>query len=219
MPVAKLTVASVLVLFAACHSDPGPCRPGDATFSMLSGSVTVQGGMSETFDAGDPSATPTCTVSSRPSGDRDADVAMRTTVNLLCESQGERLGLSFEIDDVRPLGAGEHTLVTDDYGLRISYRPSESAPECYTYLADTAYALTVNEAVGTEASYPTLVTGDFHRRFDVALDLALAGRHAMQYTNGVVSDCSLDFVGAVDFTAVLDHSDVQARAVDSCVLE
>lgn len=215
----KLLLVGSLALLAACPSDPGPCQPGDATFSTLTGAVSVQGGLDQTFDAAAPVGSAPCTIASRPSGDRDADLETRTTIDLQCESAGAHLSLTFEIDDTRRLGAGGHALDTGEYGLRISYRPSPSAPECYTYLPDTAYQLTLAEATGGFASYPELVTPDFHQRIEVALDLALAGRPAKQYTNGVVEPCALDFAGAFDFTAVLDAADYHARGVDTCVLE
>ncbi len=215
----KLVVVSALCVLAACPSDPGPCQPGDATFSRLGGSVTVEGGLNQTFDrAAAPGSAP-CTITSRASGDRDANAETRTTVDLTCESGGERLLLSFEIDDSRRLGAGAHALQTDDSGLRISYRATASAPECYTYLADVPYQLDVTEATGEFAPYPALVTGDFHRRLEIALDLSLHGRKALQYTNGVVEDCTLEFAGAFDFTAQLDATDFAARDVNSCIGE
>lgn len=214
-----ISLAAVSIALSACHEDPGPCRPGDATFSTLRGSVAIQGEAAMPFDvAAAPNVGP-CTVSSRSSGDRNADVAVRTTIDLSCQSGDQHLSITFEVDDVRFLGAGDHALVTDDYGLRISYRPNAASPECYTYLPDTAYQLAVREAVGDFAMYPALVTDDFHRAIGVELSLALHGRSAKQYTNGVVSSCSLDFAGTIAMSAVLDAADFQARATDSCILE
>jgi len=174
-----ITLASALTLFAACTTtDPGPCKPGDATFSTLTGTVKVQGGLDQSFDMTAPTGAAPCTVTSRSSGDRDADVAINTTLDLSCESNGERLTLTFQIDDVRWIDAGDHVLESAANGLRISYRPNESAAECYTYLPASAYQMNVTEATGDFAPYPELVTSDFHRRFDVALDLALRGRSA-----------------------------------------
>ncbi len=214
----RTTIALVATLaLSACHDDPGPCRPGDATFSSLRGSVAIDGQAAMPFDLA-ATGTP-CTVSSRSSGDRDADVAVRTTVDLSCTSGDQHLSITFEIDDVRFLGAGDHALVTDAHGLRISYRPNAASPECYTYLPDTAYALTVRDAAGGFADYPALVTDDFHRELEVELALALHGRSAKQYTGGVVSSCALDFAGTIAMTAELDAQDFDARAADSCILE
>ena len=218
MRISLLAAVSTLAL-TACHEDPGPCRPGDATFSTLRGSVAIQGTAAMPFDLASAPGSGPCTVTSRSSGDRNADVAVRSTVDLLCESGDQRLSISLEVDDARFLGAGNHALVTDDHGLRISYRPNATAPECYTYLPDTAYALTVDEAAGDFASYPELVTADFRRKLGIDLSLALHGRSARQYTNGVVSDCSLDFTGTIAMSAGLDAADFQARATDSCILE
>jgi len=156
-----------------------------------------------------------CTVSSRSSGDRDADVAVRTTIDLSCQSGDQHLSITFQIDDVRFLGAGTHALVTDDHGLRISYRPDAASPECYTYLPDTAYTLTVTDAAGDFAGYPALVTADFRRTAAIELSLALDGRSAKQYTGGVVSSCALDFTGTIAMTAGLGAQDYAARAEDS----
>ena len=216
----NIALTSLVALAAGCQvTDPGPCQPGDATFSTLRGAVTIPGSPSQAFDIADAPGAATCTVVSRSSGDRNADVAMRTSVDLLCERDGERLSVTFEVDDLRDLDAGAHVLDTGEYGLRISYRPNESAPECYTYLADTSYQLTVTDAAGDFALYPALVTADFRRTVDVDLALALHGRRAKQYTNGVVSECALDFTGTIAFAASVEAVDYQARATDTCILE
>lgn len=219
-PSTILSLASILTAAAACHpGDPGPCKPGEATFSTLNGSVSVVGGLDQPFDVTDAEGTTPCSIKSRPSGSRNADAETRTTIDLTCINGDENLDLTFEIDDTRILGAGTHDLSTDEYGLRISYQPSASSPRCYTYLGEVDYTMTVSEAVGDMLPYPTLVTGDFHRRLAISLDLTLNNRRAKQYTNGVVEDCSLDFIGAFQFTAELDATDFIAKSEDSCIFE